>query len=307
MTPKADAVLLLAFGGPEAREEIRPFLEEALRGRGAPPERLEEVARHYEAIGGLSPIGALTRAQAAALEAELARRGRPLPVRVGMRNWRPFLADALGALADEGRRGVVVVVLAPHGGEASRGRYDAALAAAMRALGPRAPAVRVAAPFGGRAEFIDALAARVREALPRLPEPVRSHASWIFTAHSVPAASAGSAGYAAEIRRTGDLLAARFGNHAWRLAWQSRSGDPRSRWLEPDVSDVLRDEARCGARAALVAPIGFVSDHVEVLYDLDHAAAASAAAAGLVFARVGTPGTHPAFTALLADLVEEIA
>ncbi|MEK7766771.1 MAG: ferrochelatase, partial [bacterium] len=158
MTPKADAVLLLAFGGPEAREEIRPFLEEALRGRGAPPERLEEVARHYEAIGGLSPIGALTRAQAAALEAELARRGRPLPVRVGMRNWRPFLADALGALADEGRREVVVVVLAPHGGEASRGRYDAALAAAMRALGPRAPAVRVAAPFGGRAEFIDTMA-----------------------------------------------------------------------------------------------------------------------------------------------------
>ena len=297
----ADAVLLVSFGGPERLEDVRPFLEVVLKGRPVPPERVEEVVRHYEAIGGASPLNALTRAQAAALEAELARRGSPLPVRVGMRNWHPFLAETARALAANGARRAAAVILAAHRGEAARDRY----VAAVREAAGGGPEVRFAPAFFERAALIDAFAARTREALGRLPEAARSAAAWIFCAHSVPLRSPGAALYAADLRRTGALLAERFGNHAWTQAYQSRSGDPRTPWLGPDVNDAIRAAAAGGARAALLVPTGFVADHVEVLYDLDREAAATAAAAGLAFARAGTPGTHPAFIALLADLVAE--
>lgn len=299
----AQGVLLISFGGPEKPEEIRPFLEVVLKGRPVPPARLDEVVHHYMAIGGKSPLNDLTRQQAAALERELAGRGAPLPVQVGMRNWHPFLKDALKGLGDKGAKRVIGVVLSSHRGEASVDRYQGAVAAARAALGPGAPEVAYTPTWADHPLFIDALADRVREGLDELPESVRDKARWLFTAHSVPAAMPGGDLYQADLNRTAELLAARFGGQAWRLVWQSRSGGPKDPWLGPDICDALHEEGAAGAPAFLVVPIGFVADHVEVLYDLDHEAVEVAGALHRPIARAGTVGTHPAFIKMLADLV----
>ncbi len=302
MTPAG--VLLISFGGPEKPEEIRPFLDVVLKGRPVPPARIEEVVNHYMAIGGKSPLNDLTRQQAAALEKELAGRGVAVPVVVGMRNWHPFLKDALQGFADRGLRRVTGVVLSSHRGEASVDRYQGAVAEARAAVGPAAPEVVYTPTWADHPLFIEALADRVREGLDELPESLRGRARWLFTAHSVPAAMPGVDLYQADLNRTAELLAARLGGHGWRLVWQSRSGGPRDPWLGPDVCDALREEAAAGAPAFLVVPIGFVADHVEVLYDLDHEAAEVAGALHRPFARAGTVGTHPAFIRMLADLVQ---
>jgi len=301
------AVLLISFGGPEKPEEIRPFLDVVLKGRPVPPARLESVVQHYMAIGGKSPINELTRAQAAALERELDQRGLPLPVMVGMRNWHPFLKDVLKTLGDRGVQRVVGVVLSSHRGEASVDRYRGAVAAARAEVGPTAPKVVYTPTWADQPLFIDALADRVREGLAELPEPLHGRARWLFTAHSVPESMPGVEHYQADLHRTAELLAARFGSHPWRLVWQSRSGGPKDPWLGPDICDALREEAAAGAPAFLVVPIGFVVDHVEVLYDLDHEAVEVAGALHRPIARAGTVGSHPAFIRMLADLVQAAA
>ncbi len=306
---RTDAVMLISFGGPERAEDIRPFLEIVLRGRPVPPDRFEEVVRHYLDIGGRSPLNELTRAQAAALATELARRGDPRPVVVGMRNWHPFIGEALADLQDRGVSRVTGVILAAHRGEAAIDRYVAAAESARAELaaarGRPAPEFSWVPAWFDRPGFIDALADRVREGLARLPPEVRPNARWLFTAHSVPTRMPGADLYESDLRRTGDLLAARFGDHPWRLVWQSRSGGPRDPWFEPDICDALREEAAAGATAFLVVPVGFLCDHVEVLYDLDHQAADVAAGLGRAFGRAPTVGDHPAFIGLLADLVRE--
>ena len=299
------AVLLISFGGPEQADEIRPFLDNVLRGRPIPPERLELVVQHYLDIGGRSPLNDLTRAQAAALEAELAVRGSALPVRVGMRNWKPFIRDELARLAGEGVTEVIGVIMAAHRGEASIDRYQATVAEACRDLGPTAPAVRYVAPWFDHVQFIDALADRVREGLDELPGDKREKARWLFTAHSVPETMPGADLYVADLNRTAELIAARFDGHPWRLVWQSRSGSPRDPWFGPDICVALPEEAKSGAPAFLVVPIGFVADHVEVLFDLDHQAAEVAGALHRTFARAPTVGTHPGFIRALADRVQE--
>ena len=296
---RADAVLLLAFGGPTRPEEIRPFLDNVTRGRRIPPDRLEAVARHYERIGGRSPLNELTFRQAAGL-----RRALPeLPVFVGMRNWAPYVDEAMTQMTMAGVRRAVGIVLSPHATEASRDRYVESVDAARTAIGPRAPTVVYPASWHVHPRFVEAVA----DGLATARAAVAPDAPVVFTAHSIPTASADQSPYVRELTETATAVASVLGVSRWQLAYQSRSGNPRDPWLEPDVNDVLRSLAADGARDVVVAPIGFVCDHVEVLYDLDVEARETAAALGLRFARASTVNDHPAFIAMLADVVRASA
>jgi len=297
-----DAVLMIAYGAPDRPEDVRPYLAGILRGRRVPPGRIDEVAQHYMHFGG-SPLTALTRRQAAALERELRARGARLPVYVGMRNWTPYLHETLEAMRQAGVRRALGVVMAPHQSYASWDQYLENVAEARAKVGAGAPEVDYLAPWFDQAGFVEAQAERVGEALRSVPDGEREHAVLVFTAHSIPAAMAERSPYAAQIAATARLVAARLGRTAWEIAYQSRSGDPREPWLEPDVGDALRALALRRVRTVVVAPVGFVTDHIEVLYDLDTEARRAAGALDLAFHRAGTVMDHPAFIGMLADLI----
>jgi ferrochelatase len=302
-----DSVLLIAFGGPERPEDIRPFLQNVAAGRPIPAERLEEVAHHYEAIGGCSPLNALTRRQADALRAALAARDAALPVWVGMRNWHPYLHETLALMKDRGRRRALAVILSSLQTEASWARYVEDVAAAREKVGPDAPEVVFVPPWSDHPRFLDTMAGRARAALEAVDPARRAAARLVFTAHSVPASMAAGSPYAAQLEAAARAIAGRLGRTEWTLAYQSRSGSPRDPWLEPDVSEVIRALAREGVRDVVVVPVGFVCDHVEVLYDLDVEARRVAEAAGVGFHRAAAPNDHPDFIAMLADLVGRAA
>lgn len=291
------AVLFISFGGPEKPDDVLPFLEIVTRGRGIPRERLLGVAEHYRHIGGRSPINEITRRQAEAVRAELAKAGDARPVYVGQRNWRPFLEETLARMRDDGIKTAVGFCTAAHRSEASLERYVAAVAAAREKIGPGAPEVSFTGPWFDHPLFIDALAARIQEAA------FPSGAPWVFTAHSIPCAMAKESCYVEELTATAELVARRLGKEDWRLAYTSRSGSPRDAWLEPDVSKVIAALAASGAREAALIPFGFVADHVEVLYDLDVEAKAAADKAGLRLRRAATVGDHPKFIEMIADVV----
>ncbi len=298
-----DSVLLIAFGGPTAPHEIRPFLEVVTRGRRIPPARLEEVAHHYEQMpGGRSPLTELTEAQARALAAALVVEGPPLPVFVGMRNWRPWLRDTLAVMTARGHRRALGVILSPLRTEASWERYMADVAGA-RAATPNAPDVVFAPAWFDHPGFVEAVADRSRQAFAQVPVAARADTPLVFTAHSVPVAMAAASPYVADFTAASREVASRLGHGRWSLAYQSRSGSPGEPWLEPDVNDVVRALGREGARHVVLAPIGFVCDHVEVLYDLDVEARATARAAGLALHRAHAANDHPAFIAALAEIV----
>jgi ferrochelatase len=294
-----DSVLLVAFGGPTAPHEIRPFLEIVTRGRGIPAERLEEVAHHYEQMpGGRSPLAERTFAQARALQ-----QARPaLPVFVGMRNWHPFLHETLAEMAGKAARRTLAVILSPLRTEASWDRYmQDVFEARARVAG--APEVGFAPAWFENPRFVAAVADRARAALSEVPADARPWAPLVFTAHSVPVAMADASPYVLDLTTAVRAVVERLGHARWSIAYQSRSGSPRQPWLEPDVADVLRRLAADGERHAVVVPIGFVCDHVEVLYDLDVEARRVAAAAGLALHRAAAVNDHPEFVAMLADLV----
>jgi len=296
---RADAVLLLAFGGPTRPEEIRPFLANVTRGRSIPADRLDAVAHHYEEIGGRSPLNDLTFDQARAL-----RRALPsLPVYVGMRNWAPYIADTIAEMTMNGVRRAVGLVLSPHANEASRERYVETVTEARAQQGPRAPEVVWTPSWHVHPRFVAALA----ECVAAARAGVAADAPVVFTAHSIPTASAAASPYERELAETAAAVAAALALPGWQLAYQSRSGNPRDPWLEPDVNDALRTLAAAGARDVVVAPIGFVCDHVEVLYDLDVEARRTADALGLRFARASTVNAHPAFIDALADVIRSAA
>jgi ferrochelatase len=304
--PEHDSVLLIGFGGPTRREEVRPFLDNVLRGKPIPKERYEEVVRHYDDVGGASPFNRLTFAQAEALRALLSREGPRLPVYVGMRHWEPYIADTLTEMAHEGRRRAVGVVLAAHRSPASWEAYLANVDEARGRLGDSAPVVDYVASWSDHPLFIETLAERTSAAIASVPGTQRGGARVVFTAHSIPTPMAERSGYAAGLKRTAGLLAARLSLNAWSLAYTSRSGNPSDPWLEPDIGDALRSLQRNGAKDVVVSPIGFVSDHVEVLYDLDIAARRTAHELGIGFFRAGTAGDHPSFTRMLASLVRDV-
>jgi protoporphyrin/coproporphyrin ferrochelatase len=301
MTP--DAVLLIGFGGPTRPEEIRPFLENVVRGRRVPPERLEEVAHHYEEIGGRSPFNELTFRQAEALRRALAERGRALPVYVGMRNWSPFLADALATMCRDGVRQALGVVLAPHRTAASWEQYHQNVADAQQQVGEGAAAVEYLGPWHTHPGFLEAMAARIEATTGYERGVWPASVPLRLTAHSVPTDMGTASGYPRQLAESAAGIAGLLGAERWSLAYQSRSGDPRQPWLEPDVNDVIRADAAAGVRELVLVPVGFLCDHVEVLYDLDVEARATAAEVGIRLHRAGTVGDHPRFIAMLAELI----
>ncbi len=298
-----DSVLLIAFGGPAAREEIRPFLDNVTRGRRIPRERIEEVAHHYEQMpGGRSPLRELTERQAAALGAALAHGGRPLPVYAGMRHWHPYLAETLAAMARGGARRALGIILSSLRTEASWERYQEDVATA-RAKVAGAPEVVFAPGWSDHPLFIEAVTDRAAAALAEVAPDRRAWTPLVFTAHSVPVPMAEASPYVAELSLAAERVADRLRHKRWSLAYQSRSGSPREPWLEPDIGEVIRSFANDGERDVVVVPVGFVCDHVEVLYDLDVEARAAAEACGVRLHRAQAVNDHPKFIELLADLV----
>jgi ferrochelatase len=329
-----DAVLVIAFGGPQGRGDVRPFLENVLRGRRVAPERIDEVAHHYDLFDGISPITELTARQAGLLLDRLRERGNPLPVYVGMRNWHPFLEDTLAAMSRDGVRRAIGFIAAPHRSYSSCTQYRENVEAArakLRSAGLDDVEIVFVGDWHTHPGFIDANAEHVREALMRLPEEVRDQARLVFTAHSIPVAVAERFPYQRQLEETaqavadrvaelggqppfdaaqgepfdaaqgGPFDAAQAGN--WVLVYQSRSGRPEDPWLGPDVCEYLRHEATAGLQAAVLCPVGFVCDHIEVLYDLDTEAAAVCRDIGLPMTRANAVNDHPRFVEAMADAV----
>jgi protoporphyrin/coproporphyrin ferrochelatase len=300
MSASFDAVLMVGFGGPTRADEIRPFLQNVARGRPIPPARLEEVAHHYEAIGGCSPYNELTFRQARALRALLDREGPALPVYAAMRNWAPYVKDVMREIAGAGARRIFCFPLAPHRSEASWERYRETVSEALAGLGRDAPVAGYPQPWHARPRFVRAAAARVADAMASLSAAERACVNVIFTAHSIPAAMDAQSGYSTQIAESCQLVARELGLDRWTIAYQSRSGNPRDPWLEPDVGQVLRELA---GQTAVLMPIGFICDHVEVLYDLDIEAASIAGAGDVVMRRAATVGDHPLFIGMIAELL----
>lgn len=318
-----DAILLLAFGGPEGPDDVVPFLRNVTGGRGIPDERLRAVGEHYYAFGGRSPINDQNRALRAALQAELAGRGVDIPVVWGNRNWAPYLTDALREAHDSGARRVLALVTSAYGSYAGCRQYRESIAASLTELAGegREPGVDKVRPYYNHPGFIAANVAAVVAAYERLvAEGGTSAAPLLFVTHSIPttmgiaagAQAPGGATYTAQHLDAGAEIARLAGERLgrtldWELAYCSRSGDPATPWLEPDVNDHLAALHEAGGDQVVLAPIGFVSDHMEVVYDLDTEAAATARGLGMRLVRAATAGTHTAFVAGLADLLLERA
>lgn len=302
-----DAVLVVSFGGPEGPDEVMPFLENVLRGRPVPRERMLEVAEHYQHFGGVSPINAQNRALIEALEAELAGAGMHLPVYWGNRNWRPFLDDALRKMRADGVRRALAFMTSAYSSYSGCRQYREDIERAREAIGEGAPAVDKLRVFCNHPGFVEPNARLLGEALAFIPAERRDATAIAFTAHSLPAAMAAGSAYQAQLADTCHLVAGQAGiaPERWRLVYQSRSGGPGQPWLEPDILEHLRELASSGVLDVVVAPVGFISDHMEVLYDLDTEALALAAELGLNLVRAGTVGTDPAFIAMIRELIEE--
>jgi len=302
---KHDAVLLVSFGGPEGPDEVLPFLENVTRGRNIPRERLSAVGEHYFRFGGISPINSICRDLVRALEAELQSRGPKLPVYWGNRNWHPLLTDTVRRMAEDGVRRAVAVATSAFSSYSSCRQYLENIAAARTAVGERAPEIEKLPPFWNHPGFIETVAENTRAALREIgASPSPQSTRLVFTAHSIPSAMAATCAYEAELREAAALVAERAAPAlSWELAFQSRSGPPTQPWLEPDVCDRLRALRGEGREAVVLVPIGFVADHMEILYDLDTQARAVAEEAGLSMARAATVGTAPGFVAALRDLI----
>jgi ferrochelatase len=302
-----DAILIVGFGGPERREDVLPYLENVTRGRNVPRDRLLEVAGHYDHFGGASPINAQVRALIDALRSELASRGIALPIFWGNRNWHPMLGQAVAAMASDGVKKALALVLAAYGSYSSCRQYLDDIARARAAVGPSAPAVDKLRLFYNHPDFLAANAERVCDALDGFSTGRRDSVRLVFTAHSIPVAMARNCDYQRQLGETCQLVAHFAGIERTKsdLVYQSRSGRPGDPWLEPDILDHLRSLSREGVTNLLVHPIGFLSDHMEVLYDLDAEAQALCHQLGLTMIRSKTVGTHPRFVSMLGDLVAE--
>ncbi|MGH3686794.1 MAG: ferrochelatase [Pseudonocardiaceae bacterium] len=304
-----DALLVLSFGGPEGSEQVRPFLENVTRGRGVPPQRLDEVAQHYLHFGGVSPINRCNRALIAAIEQELATTGLDLPVYFGNRNWHPMVEDTVSTMAADGVRSALVFATSAWGGYSGCRQYHEDIARARHAVGPTAPELVKLRHFFDHPLFVAACADALRTACERAGPAARV----VFTAHSVPLAADAAAGppaqgghrYSRQVTVAAELIASAAGVDGYDVVWQSRSGPPQVPWLAPDVIDHLDALHTAGVSGVVIAPLGFVSDHLEVVWDLDHEARQQAAALGMDFVRAATPGTDPRFAEMVVELIAE--
>ncbi|MFD9462327.1 ferrochelatase [Streptomyces sp. NPDC060027] len=320
-----DALLLLSFGGPEGRDEVVPFLENVTRGRGIPKERLKEVGQHYFLFDGISPINEQNRALLDALRKDFAEHGLDLPVYWGNRNWAPYLTDTLREMVADGRRRILVLATSAYASYSGCRQYREDLAGALAVLegeGLEPPRIDKLRHYFNHPGFVEPMAEGVLRSLAELPEEVRADAHLTFTTHSIPVAAADTSGpveghgdggaYVRQhldvARLIAEAVRERTGTaHPWKLVYQSRSGAPHIPWLEPDICDHLEELHGAGVAAAVMVPIGFVSDHMEVLYDLDTEATAKAAELGLPVRRSATVGSDPRFAAAVRDLVLERA
>jgi ferrochelatase len=299
-----DAVLVISFGGPQGRDDVRPFLANVLRGRRISPDRVEEVAHHYELFDGVSPITDLTRKQAEGLRGRLADAGRPLPVYIGMRNWDPYLADTLKQMYADGVRSAIGFIAAAHHSYSSCQQYRENVASAQLALRNDGGHVEITFvdSWFDHPQFIAANASHVRDAVSRLPDTLRPSARIVFTAHSIPKPMADASQYAHQLSTSCTAIAGQVGL-SWALVYQSRSGRPQDPWLEPDICDYLRREHVQGLAAAVICPVGFMCDHIEVLYDLDREAADVCTSIGLPMVRAAAVNDDPLFLDMMADVV----
>lgn len=301
-----DAVLLIGFGGPERPEDVLPFLQDVTAGKNIPEERLKLVAKQYEKIGGVSPYNRLTGEQAQALQKLLKSRGLDIPVVVGYAHSNPRLKDSLTRLIQEGKENIFAIVMAPHRSPASYDKYLTKVDEAVKDLKP-APRITYAPTWHKRPGFINAIADHVKEGYAQLSdeEKERHRAELILTAHSIPKKMAHDSPYSLQFEETCQLVTEKVGMPYYQTAFTSRSGRPEEPWLEPDLTEFIDRRTYETLAACVVAPIGFLVDHVEVLYDIDIQAQDKAKWKGLHMVRAKTVGTHPAFIAMLAGLVEE--
>ncbi len=306
LLPPFDALLLVSFGGPERREDVPAFLQNVLRGKRVPSERIEEVAQHYYLFGGVSPINEENRALLAAIVAELNARGPHWPVYWGNRNWHPLLLDTLRQMADDGVRRALAFVTSAFGSYSGCRQYLEDIENARREVGPQAPRVEKLRLFYNHPGFIEPMAQRAADALASLPDEHRSGAKLIFTAHSIPLAAAAKCDYQKQLVEACRLVAERLDRPQWDLAYQSRSGPPHQPWLEPDIRDHLRRLGGAGGiRDVVVVPIGFLCEHMEVIYDLDVQARQVCEELGIGMVRAGVAGTHPRLVTMVRELIEE--
>lgn len=300
-----DAILLVSFGGPEKREDVMPFLENVTRGRNIPQDRLLEVAEHYYHFGGQSPINDQCRELIAALRPELDKHGINLPIYWGNRNWDPFLVDTMRQMRTDGVKQALALMTSAYSSYSGCRQYRENIAAAQAEIGEGAPAVDKIRAFYNHPAFINASIERVREALAQFPESERAAVRLVATAHSIPTASALTCNYEKQLTETTRLIAEALNFAEWDLVYQSRSGPPNQPWLEPDILSHLKQLKDLNVRNIVVMPVGFISDHLEVLFDLDYEAQELAKELGIKMVRAATVGTHPLMISALRQLIAE--
>lgn len=300
-----DALLVVSFGGPEGMNEVIPFLENVLRGRNVPAERMRAVAKHYEMFGGVSPINEQNRKLIAALKQELVEHVPNLPIYWGNRNWHPLLTDTLKQMTEDGVQRALAFVTSAYSSYSSCRQYLENIQTARNYAGANAPQVEKLRAYYNHPLFIEANAANVAEALMRVPDATRSLAQLVFTAHSIPQTMADHCDYASQLEEASRLVAEAVDHARWQLVYQSRSGSPMQPWLGPDVLEYLRVLKTNGVTDVVLAPIGFVSDHMEIIYDLDTEARQLSEELGLNMVRASTAGTHPAFVKMIRELILE--
>ena len=302
---KFDALLVVSFGGPEGMDDVLPFLENVLRGRNVPAERMRGVAKHYEMFSGVSPINAQNRQLIAALQEELTLHGPHIPIYWGNRNWHPLLADTIAQMATDGIKNALAFVTSAYSSYSSCRQYLENIADAQKQVGANAPQIAKLRAFYNHPLFIEANVDRLQAALNTIPDERHAETRIAFTAHSIPQSMAQNCEYESQLQETGRLVASGVKCKSWQLVYQSRSGPPTQPWLGPDILDHLKELKRTGATDVVIAPIGFVSDHMEVIYDLDTEARQLCTETGINMVRASTVGAHPLFIRMIRELILE--
>lgn len=305
MPEKFDAILMIGYGAPERIEDIRPFLQNVAKGRPIPPERLKEVAHHYELFAGKSPLNEYTYKQASGLQNKLAENGYEIPVYVGMRNWHPFIPDTIREMSEKGVKKAIGMIMAAHQSDASWERYQRDVQEALTELGIEME-FKYSAPLFDHPLFIEDSADRVLDCLNEIPPEEYSQTMILFTAHSIPTPMAEASPYVEQLMTTARLIAQRLNYDNWRLVYQSRSGRPTDPWLEPDVCDVIEEIAKEGVKNVIAQPIGFICDHIEVLFDIGIAAQEVSDEAGINLLRAKTVNDDLKFIEAMADVVKKM-